>query len=190
MGHAIDYITVESRKDIIPTAEEYAYYNVDPYENTSRSYHGNMHIHDNIICESYEDAKEKIDALDKGWYDDHAVQFKDKSKLKPTKQMESMIAKVLKCKADRETYLNSHSVRMHKSEFIGCKNCGSKLARNYLKSETCPVCGKDLRAEYIIERLKKYDDDIEQTNNKFKELQKKQTGKCPVKWLVKVEVHC
>lgn len=190
MGHAIEYFTTDKRSEIMAIAEEFAWCNVDRQENHSGSYHGRMTIHDNIICESYDDAMKKIEELDRGWYDDHAVQFKDKSKLKPTKQMESMIAKVLKCKADRETYLNSHSVRMHKSEFIGCKNCGSKLARNYLKSETCPVCRKDLRAEYIIERLKKYDDDIEQINNKIIELQKKQTGKCPTKWLFKVEVHC
>jgi len=190
MGHAIEYIIVDKRKDIMPTAEDFAYWNVDEQENPSRSYHGNLKIHDTILCESYEDAVEKINALDRGWYDDHAVQFKDKSQLKPTKQMETLIAKILKCKADRETYLSNHSVRMHKSEMIGCKNCGSKIARNYLRTETCPVCGKDLRAEYIIERLKKYNNDIEQMNNKFKELQKKQTGKCPIKWLVKVEVHC
>lgn len=190
MSHSISFIIVDNKKDIMAVAKDYAYWNVDEQENPSRSYHGNMHIHDDIICDSYEQAKEKINLLDRGWYDDHAVKFKDKSKSKPTKQMQDLIARTLKCKADKEKYLADHSVRMHRSEMIGCKNCGSKIARNYLRSEKCPVCGKDLRADYILERLKKYDEGIKQLSDRYEELKRKQKGDFPIKWLVKVEVHC
>lgn len=191
MGHAIDYITVESRKDIISTAEEYAYYNVDPYENTSRSYHGNMHIHDNIICESYEDAKEKIDALDKGWYDDHAVMYKDKSSLTPTKAMIDIENRMQKNREDKKAYAVAHSIQTRKSAYAGCQGCGSKISIKHLRSQQrCPVCGKDLRADYIIERLKKYDSDYSTLVSKYKEIERNRKEKCKVLWLVKVEVHC
>lgn len=41
------------------------------------------------------------------------------------------------------------------SEYIGCKNCGSKLFRKYLTGNYCPLCKNDLRSATVIERLKK-----------------------------------
>ena len=75
--HIIDYIAVDKKKDIMPTAFEFAYWNVDEYENPSRSYHGRMTIHDDIICPNREEAVKRIEKLDNGWYDDHAVKYKD-----------------------------------------------------------------------------------------------------------------
>lgn len=189
MSHAVDYFTVEKRSEIIPSAEEYAFYNTDREENPCGSYHGNMTIH-NDICESYDDAMEFIEKHDSGWYSDHAVQYKDKSELKPTKQMENLKARMHKNTDDRNEYQKKHSVRNRKAEFSRCEKCGSRIATGYMKSNRCPVCGHDMRAEYIIERLAKYDEDFKKMQQQYKELEKKQTGKCPIKWLVKVEVHC
>ena len=189
MGHAIDYITVNNKSDIMSVAESYARHNTDREENPSGSYHGNMTIH-NYVCESREDAEDFIDRHDTGFYSDHAVQFKDKSVLKPTKQMETLSAKVDKMIAERRKYYEEHAVKTRKSEFVGCKKCGSKISVKHLRGDRCPVCGNDLRAEYIIERIKKYDKDITALEKQYVELHKKQQGKCPVRWLVKVEVHC
>ena len=46
-------------------------------EEESGGYHGNIKFHRDIICKSEEEAKEIIDKLDKGWYDDHAVFYKE-----------------------------------------------------------------------------------------------------------------
>jgi len=190
MGHAIDYIVVDKREDILAEAEDFAYWNVDEQENPSRSYHGNLKIHDNIICESYNEAVKKIDSLDKGWYDDHAVQFKDKSKLSPNKTMLSLEERMKKNREDKGEYIIAHSVQNRKSEFVTCPLCSSKIRISFLRRETCPVCGKDLRAEYVIDRLKKYDNDYNELKDKYEEAVKNRKDKCPVKWLVKVEVHC
>jgi len=189
MGHAIDYITVDNKSDIMRVAENYARHNTDMEENPSGSYHGNMTIH-NHVCESYEDAEDYIDRHDTGWYSDHAVQFKDKSILKPTKQMETVKARADKMAEERRKYYEEHAIKNRKSEFVGCKKCGSKLSVKHLRGDKCPVCGNDLRAEYVIERLKKYNKDIVALDDQYVELHKKQQGKCPIKWLVKVEVHC
>ena len=77
MGHAITFEVVENRKDIMAVARNFAFYNTDRGENYNGSYHGNMTIHDNIICDNIEQAENKINQLDNGWYDDHAVQFYD-----------------------------------------------------------------------------------------------------------------
>ena len=190
MSHAVEYITVEKRSEVMATAEEFAFYNVDRGENPCGSYHGQMTIHDKPICESYEEAEKFIDNHDNGFYDDHAVQYKDKSALKPTKQMENLKARMKKNAEDKNAYAEKHSVKNRKSEFAGCKKCGSKIATKYMRTDRCPVCGNDLRAEYVLERLEKYDDDYDEMRKKYAELEKKQKGKCPVRWLVKVEVHC
>ena len=190
MGHAVEYYTTDKKSEIIEIAKEFAFYNTDRGENPTGSYHGNMTVHDRPICESYEDAVERISEWDTGWYSDHAVQYKDKSKLKPTKQMESLKAKEEKLRAERKRYIDKHSLKERKAEFIGCSKCESKIAKKYLMGNRCPVCGTDLRAGYILERVSKYDTDIAETKRQYAELQKKQSGKCPVRWLVKVEVHC
>ena len=190
MGHAVDYITADKRSEIMRVAERFASLNTDRLENPAGSYHGNMHIHDMPVCESYDEAIDMIEGWDTGWYSDHAVQYKDKSALKPTKQMLALKAKADKLAADKQAFIESHSLKSRKSEFIGCKNCGSKLSLKHLKGNRCPLCGTDLRADYIIERIKKYDKDREEAIDQYQKLQAKQTGKCPVRWLVKVEVHC
>ena len=190
MGHAVDYIVVNKRDEVWKAAEAFAFYNTDRQENPSGTYHGNMTIHDNVICEDYKQAYDKIQQWDDGWYSDHAVQFRDTDAMKPTKAVEALMAKASKISADKKDYIEKHSLKERKSEFIGCKKCGSKLANKYLKGNRCPVCGEDLRAEYIVKRIEKYNKDYNDALDKVRELKKKQAGKCPVRWLVKVEVHC
>lgn len=75
MSHAIRYLTYHcstSEAAILKDINRFAY---DPEETSG--YHGNLHFHRDIICANEEEAMEKIKTLDKGWYDDHAVFFKD-----------------------------------------------------------------------------------------------------------------
>lgn len=190
MGHAIQYFTTEKKKEILSIAEEFAYYNVDRQENPTGSYHGRMTIHDDIICDSYNDAVSKIDMLDRGFYDDHAVRYKDKDSLPPTKSMQTLKERMNKNRADKKEYAEQHSVGNRKSAFVGCPKCESKLVTKYLRSERCPLCGSELRAEYIINRLNKYDEDYKKMELKYQKMVKERKGKCKTKWLFKVEVHC
>lgn len=78
MGHAINFTSCRNGelknhlKRVLATA-------YDPME--SCGYHGNMTIHNDIICKNREEAEKKIEQLDRGWYDDHAVRYKDGRKL-------------------------------------------------------------------------------------------------------------
>ena len=75
MSHALKYLVYHcsvSEKRILKDLNEFAY---DPQETSG--YHGNMKFHKDIICKNEEEAIEKIRQLDKGWYDDHAVMFKN-----------------------------------------------------------------------------------------------------------------
>lgn len=75
MSYAIRYLTYHcstSEAAILKDINRFAY---DPEETSG--YHGNLHFHRDIVCANEEEAMEKIKTLDKGWYDDHAVFFRD-----------------------------------------------------------------------------------------------------------------
>jgi hypothetical protein len=71
IGHRI-YHCSTSEKQILKDLNSFAY---DPEETSG--YHGNLTFHKDIICRNAEEAYQKLEELDKGWYDDHAVFFKD-----------------------------------------------------------------------------------------------------------------
>ena len=75
MSHCIGYRSYHcsvSEKQILKNLNSFAY---DPQE--THGYHGNLKFHRDIICKSREEAEEKLQTLDKGWYDDHAIFYKD-----------------------------------------------------------------------------------------------------------------
>ena len=78
MSHAVGYRTYHcstSEKAILKDLNSIAY---DPEETSG--YHGNLKFHRDIVCKNEDEAREKIDELDNGWYDDHAVFFKKSRK--------------------------------------------------------------------------------------------------------------
>lgn len=75
MSHCVgfrEYHCSVSKKQILNDLNSFAY---DPEETSG--YHGNLKFHEDIICKNREEAEDKLHQLDKGWYDDHAVYFKD-----------------------------------------------------------------------------------------------------------------
>ena len=78
MSHAVGYRTYHcstSEKAILKDLNSFAY---DPEETSG--YHGNLKFHRDIVCKNEDEAREKIDERDNGWYDDHAVFFKKSRK--------------------------------------------------------------------------------------------------------------
>lgn len=76
--HSINYVTCGNNeiKKYIKWIEKTAF---DPQE--SSRYHGDMTIHDKVICKDRDEAEEMIKKWDRGWYSDHAVRYKDGRKL-------------------------------------------------------------------------------------------------------------
>ena len=76
MGHCIGYLDFQKSKTtpkkIMKKLEGFAY---DPYE--SCGYHGNLKFHELPVYRNRDEAEEAIRQMDNGWYDDHAVVYKD-----------------------------------------------------------------------------------------------------------------
>ena len=192
MGHCTDYIVVNKKKDIMGVAQDFAIYNSDRRENPSGSYDNLLDILEGTVYEDYDSACIKASELERlrGSYNDFAIPFYESIKQEPTKQMQNIEKRLDKIIVDREEYEKKHSIKNLSSKLVTCKHCESKLAKDFLKRNKCPVCGKDLRSQYILDRIIKYDEDYKKLNKQLVEIKKKRNKKGPIKWLVKVEVHC
>lgn len=145
------------------------------------------------VCESYEKAKRFIEANDRNNYDCLAVRYKEGNKEnekndKKLKELTEKYEKVHKAKFDLEQAYHFYNV---KSETIGCKNCGSKIASRYMRTRnTCPVCCADMRPQTTLDRIKalsaKSSECEKQMIARMDELAKKSFE---IKWLVKIEYH-
>lgn len=153
-------------------------------------YSGPLKWHDEIPVQENRDAAEaKIQQLDKGWYDDHAVRYYDYSSAKPTTKMEEIRQRIAKINDQKMKFVEQTSVRKFKADYIGCRECGSKLRRDKLRNEHCPLCGKDLRANSTIEKIEDYDKKINDCWASFEAEKKKQKNARKVMWLIKYEYH-
>lgn len=193
MSHVVDYWTSEKKEDIGCLASEFALYNVNRMEDPSGSYHGDLEILENHIYDNYDKALEAAKKIEKkrGVYRDFAIPFYESIQQKPTKQMLNLNTRAQKMEEDMEEYQKKMSIHNLKAKFITCRNCSSKLSKDFLNnSNRCPVCGADLRAEYIVKRLDKYKKDIANLYKQYNDLNNKRSKKGKVKWLVKLEVHC
>lgn len=79
MGHAIqyrDYHCSVSEKAILKEINSFAY---NPQETSG--YHGNLKFHKEPVYKNREEAADAIVKMDNGWYDDHAVRYRDGRKI-------------------------------------------------------------------------------------------------------------
>ena len=75
MGHQIGYRSYHcstSEKQILKDLNGFAY---DPQETSG--YHGNIKFYREPVYKTREEAEEAIRKMDKGWYDDYAVRFRE-----------------------------------------------------------------------------------------------------------------
>lgn len=152
-----------------------------------------------ITLNSYEEAKEYIDKVDKGWYDCVAVKYKniDMSSIKPTKKLQELQDRYYRLEKEYKEMSSTVECRTFKSQLITCKQCDSKLNKDYMKSNKCPLCGNDIRSDTTKKRIKaKYDNlvdvrkQLELENKKLSTKKVKQVNNANIYWLVKVEYHC
>ena len=181
--HYLTYAEKVNRKEVMADITEMARSDGDGY--SSR-----MTWHDEVEpFETYEEAKEFIRSRDNGWYDDHAVRFKDYSKATKTAKMEEYEKKVAELAKASLKYRNEHSIHNFKAKHIGCPKCNSKLNKAYIVGEKCPLCRADLRSQTTLDKIKWYEKKIGEYNEKIEAEKRKQKKACKIMWLVKCEYH-
>lgn len=142
------------------------------------------------ICDSYEEAQSYIEAHDRKWYDCLAVRYRSVNDNIKSVALEKAKARRSECYEKYASLSKAFHFADTKSEYIGCKNCGSKISHKYLRGNYCPVCHNDLRPQSTLDRIKSLKTSFEKACDDVKAIENnlaKKSGK--VMWLVKIEYH-
>lgn len=58
------------------------------------------------------------------------------------------------------SYRDAHAIQKGKPLYVGCKKCGSHLARKFIESNDCPICGGDLRRKNVLIKLNGFEETL------------------------------
>ena len=139
--------------------------------------------------ENEDEARNYIKEMDRNFYGGYAVKFYDYSSVKDNKKISELKSKLAEIMHKQSEYIDTHHVKDFKASFIGCAKCGSKLSRQHLISDKCPVCHNDLRAESTLERIASFKNRVKECQEKIMQETQKQKDKANIYWLVKFEYH-
>ena len=143
----------------------------------------------NCVCDSYEDAERFIKSHDGGWYDQLAVKYRGAVKNRVDDiGKEIRTQRVVLSHLEQDFYFKGH-----KSQFKGCRKCGSSLNLSYLEKHgwnACPVCGEDLRPEAHKKKIATAKAKLNALEKKLEaEKKTKRRVGTEIRWLVKIEYH-
>lgn len=145
------------------------------------------------IFDSEDEANDFIKKHDYS-YANIAVRYKVPNKIKHSKEYNQLSKKLAVLMNKRASLDGRQYFKDAKSNLIGCKKCGSKIARAYLKSNYCPICKNDLRPESFIKKVQNLKDEEKALKTQLNEVKKKDYKASLIKgykinWLIKIEYH-
>ena len=194
MSHNIEHFTYTKNVDKAAVQKELDNYVAleDWQEGCSGLYHNIRWLEDKVY-DNCDDALEAIEKLDRGNYDQIAVLYNEISpRMRNSNGVDPKLAELEQKVREAEKEMNRRHHILYAdtvtAAFIGCKECGSKLARKYIRGNACPVCSSDLRPEHMIKSFNvaknRWLKAKENTRNYIN-----RHGKKTVMWLVKIEYH-
>lgn len=186
MAHNIEYNTypiTSSQESILADIIDIVLHSGDRYGTDSIKF-------DNVnVFESENAAYEHIRKIDKAFYGGYAVKYYDLNSIKDSAKVAELRTRISENLKKKEEYIKAHSVKLQKAAYIGCPTCGSKLNKERLWSNQCPLCRTDLRSKTVLDRIESFDKKNEDLNKKIEEEKLKSKKKATIKWLVKYEYH-
>lgn len=190
MGHMIEHFSYKesiNKKSILNELDDYM------RKATWQSGGDSLNMirwYDNTICPDYDSAIQFLEENDRGWYDNLAVKYKKLDNSKSSKKLDDLNLKY------KEAYKKYHDLttkvvfKEFKSQYIGCKNCGSKLNKDYLNTNFCPLCKHDMRSDTTLNQISSLEKKVKDIELQLKEEKRKLAEKHgKVYWLVKIEYH-
>ncbi len=82
-----------------------------------------------------------------------------------TQLYDEMVAKLTRYK-ELDEHVHCTTV---KSKHVGCKQCTSKVAREYITTNFCPVCNHDFRPESTLNRIESAKNALRNANQKYED---------------------
>ena len=174
----------EAMKEGLALAEEYAFCNVDRYENPSGTYHNNFRFYDRVF-NSEDEALEFFNRL--GTYRDGVVMVKEASNSVQVKYDKKVYAINKKKLEFRASMIERFKERTSKT--VGCKVCGTRIDSQTALNRNlcCPNCGNWLVSDTVKAKYAKFDEQLEAARIQY--LKDCAEGGKPRYW-AKYSVHC
>lgn len=104
-----------------------------------------------VVLPDYPSALEYIEKHDQNRYDCIAVKYKQATN--PSKKTLELQEKEVACHREHRNADLLVPAMGFKSDYFGCKKCGSKINRKYIRTNGCPVCGEDMRSLRTYRKL-------------------------------------
>ena len=138
----------------------------------------------------YDAAVAAIKSYDRGWYDQLAVRYRELPANVSNKKIEELKNKIAETYKTLSSLDREVAVKNFKAQLVTCKKCGSKLNKDYLNSNFCPLCRTDMRSDTTQKRIAA----LRQKHQELQEVLRKEQAalaakKGKVMWLVKIEYH-
>ena len=119
-----------------------------------------------------------------------AVRFKHVAldQLEPTVTMGQIADRIRRMGEQRDKFEAEHSIHELSAKLVTCTNCESKIAKDFVEGEMCPVCGNDLRSPYIPEQIATYEKKIAELQREYDEARERQVKRALSKGEIDVRV--
>lgn len=142
-------------------------------------------------CASREAAEQYAEEHGEEWHRNYNVYvpFYDVDSLKPSKAEVTAEAKLVATKKKMADYQSAHTVSNFKATLVTCPQCTSRINKQYIRYDKCPLCRNDLRSETVKKTVNKYLSDIKALEDKLQKMKESRKGKAPVKYLVCYEEY-
>lgn len=148
----------------------------------------------NMVFDSENKAREYIEKVDRGDYDQLAVKFREyPSDVYKSAKLDALNNKLQETSKKYRELSNTVHYKNVKSQFVSCPNCSSKLNREFITRNNCPMCNVDMRPKSVLDKINSYQSNINAIKRDIadlkEQLETKALKKARVMWFVKVEYH-
>lgn len=193
MSHNIEYYSYPiTKKPSAIEAELQAYAKRKTYEEGGGGLCRSIRWIDRV-CEDYDSAQAFLESNDRGWYDQLAVKFKHFDKPLSSTKLSDLKTKASETRQKLRELESKVAFTDFKAQYVSCKNCGSKLNKDYIKRNFCALCGHDMRSDTTKNAIVKLTEKVKSLEQAIREEEKKlaikKAKEAKEYWLVKIEYH-
>lgn len=115
------------------------------------------------------------------------IPFLDTDSLPNNKRLLTLEKRLQDEISKRNAYYNAHNVQNLQAKYIGCKHCGSKVNKDYIHNNSCPVCHNNMLSDTVQKRLDALNARIDGLKTSIVAEKERRAAKAPTRYLV---VYC
>lgn len=115
------------------------------------------------------------------------IPFLDTDSLPNNKRLLTLEKRLQDEISKRNAYFNAHNVQNLQAKYISCKRCGSKVNKDYIHNNSCPVCRNNMLSDTVQKRLDAFNARIDGLKASVVTEKEKRAAKAPTRYLV---VYC